>query len=554
MIALTIIALSGIAAGVGTIISKKRYDNKINKMASTDYVPIIVNGDAMQTELDTFERFQKNLLQVRTNLNNVDVPITESLSKNDDGDSAMKKLSRFFDKHSIACAGTEAFVLNVLPHVQVIDSLSAAATFLTGTVKNSVQQGVHTLAEHWSFDNGTDILHNFAPALKMLAKGIEHGGHINYAKLFGEASGAKDAIKASVSSLKDSAHEAIGADSFHNITDNLTDFGDVASVDSIDPSGFDVSSSAHVPIITIGISAFREIGLLCDEKTDGLTALKNLSLDVAGTGAGGLLGGKAGAAIGTLICPGIGTLIGGLLGSVGGAMGGRSITNNIKQKPLRDAIDAYQRKIDQMKRETGARSKEMYDDISSYAEERRNEFQDKRDSPMPVNASKDIVLGIAMSLFTILNDYIESMEKSLKKMKNSIWYSEEKHGEILETFTEQIYYIRRQMPSRSMLTSEPSKAIKCLNEVRVPESTNVKKYVNQYARSVDEFKKLNDTNNSSLLTWIYSVAFFYKQMMNSIATYSNEKMELFNRFVESWKANLKPYESAVNVEKDKLGL
>ncbi len=552
MIALTIIALSGIAVGVGTIISKKRFESKIKNISACEYVAVVNSGDAMQKEIDNFERFRQNLLEVKSNLQTVDVPTLDCASSNDDRNSASEKLSRFYEKHSLACVGTEALILNVLPHIQVIDSLSAAATFLSGAVKNSVQHGAHALAEHFSFDNGADVLHNFAPALKTLAKGI-HDGHINYAKLFGEISGAKDAIKASMSSLKDSVHEAISTDSLHNIAENMTDFGDIASADTLDPSSFDVSSSAHIPIITIGISSLREIRLLYNEKTDGSTALKNIGLDVTGTGVGSALGAKAGALIGTAICPGIGTAIGGLLGSIGGAIAGRKTSNHIKEKPWRDAVDALNSKKDQMNREIDARSKQMLDDINGYTVARRNEFQDKRDENIPVNANKDIVVGIAISLFNILNDYIERMEKSLNKMKKSIWYSERKHCAIIEDFSDQIEFMKCAMPSRAMLSSEPQKAIKSLNAVEVPTFKKCEKYIKQYNHSVNEFKKLNDTNNSTLLAWMYSIAFSYQQMMNSIASYTNEKMESFNGFVETCKENLKPYKSAVDVEKDKLG-
>ena len=334
MIALTIIALSGLIGGIGVVVSKKRYDNKIKAIISDKSIAITSpNCEAVDFEKQTniFTKFQSNLAKVESNIKEIDLPVAEKTSGNDNGDSAMEKINAFFQKHNLACAGVEAFILNALPHDQVIDSLNSAAIFVSGAVKDSLHHGVNALAEHWSFDNGCDVLEHFKPALKTLAKGIAHH-NINWEKFLLDASGAKDAIGATAGSLKDSAHEIINTDSIHNVTESLTHIGDVGGIDSFDPSTLDFSSSAHIPIITIGISTFREMRLLLDEKTDGLTSKKNVSLDVAGTGGVGFLGAKAGALIGTAICPGIGTAIGGLLGSIGGAIGGRALTTSNKSR------------------------------------------------------------------------------------------------------------------------------------------------------------------------------------------------------------------------------
>jgi len=557
MVVLTIIALSGLVGGIGVVISKKKYDNKIKAIISDKSIAITSpNCEAVDFESQTnaFTKFQLNLAKVESNIKEIDLPIAEKPSSNDYGDSVMEKLNAFFQKHNLACAGVEAFILNALPHDQVINSVNSAASFVSGAVKDSLHHGANVLAEHWSFDNGHDVLEHFKPALKTLAKGIAHH-NINWEKLLFDASGAKDAITASVGSLNDSAHEIINTDSIHNVTESLTHIGDAGGIDSFDPSNLDVSSSAHIPIITIGISSFREINLLLDEKTDGLTSLKNVGLDVAGTGGGGFLGAKAGALIGTAICPGIGTAIGGLLGSIGGAIGGRAITNNIKQKPLRDAIDAYQSQIDAMKQDTTSKSRNMLNEISNYSEKRRAEFLHKRNEKIPVNASESIVRSMALTLFEVFKDYIKQLEKGLKKIKNSFWYSGKKHEETLEIYTLRIECLKKQVfACQNFLEVQPVKAINRLNDIQIPEYKASNAFIKKNDRMLMEFKKLNDSNNSALLVWAYSISSYYQKMMNDIAKFSNVQMESFNSCVENWKKQLKGYENQVNVEKDKLGL
>ena len=106
-----------------------------------------------------------------------------------------------------------------------------------------------------------------------------------------------------------------------------------------------------IPLITLALSSYREIKLLKNHDTDTSNALKNIGLDVAGTGGGGAAGAMAGAALGSTIVPVIGTAIGAIAGGILGAIGGRKASNAVKEKPFRDALQAYE--------ETQNKAKEM---------------------------------------------------------------------------------------------------------------------------------------------------------------------------------------------------
>lgn len=98
----------------------------------------------------------------------------------------------------------------------------------------------------------------------------------------------------------------------------------------------------HLPFITMALSGIREFDLLLSGKTDFASAAKNAALDATGTGVGGALGAKAGAGIGTIIWPGVGTAIGGIAGAIFGAIRGRRLTGDIKQRPFKEAVSAYE--------------------------------------------------------------------------------------------------------------------------------------------------------------------------------------------------------------------
>jgi uncharacterized membrane protein len=98
----------------------------------------------------------------------------------------------------------------------------------------------------------------------------------------------------------------------------------------------------HLPFITMALSGIREFDLLVSGKTDFASAAKNAALDAMGTGVGGAVGAHAGAGIGTIICPGVGTVIGGIAGAIFGAIKGRKLTGDIKQRPFKEAVSAYE--------------------------------------------------------------------------------------------------------------------------------------------------------------------------------------------------------------------
>ncbi len=93
----------------------------------------------------------------------------------------------------------------------------------------------------------------------------------------------------------------------------------------------------NFPWVALALSGWREGSLLKRGMTEPAVALKNMSLDLAGTGGGAWLGAKTGAGIGSLVGP-VGTAIGALLGGIGGALLGRKVTSDIKAAPYKTAL------------------------------------------------------------------------------------------------------------------------------------------------------------------------------------------------------------------------
>ncbi len=123
-----IIATVCVAAGVGTgvFISKKRFDTNLADAENKSTSTVGAEG-SLSHEIDRYEQLKLNLVKVKKNIDNLDIPTPEPLSSWDDADSSLNKLSKFFEKHSKSTAGTEAFILSILPVSQTGEALCAFA-------------------------------------------------------------------------------------------------------------------------------------------------------------------------------------------------------------------------------------------------------------------------------------------------------------------------------------------------------------------------------------------------------------------------------------------
>lgn len=101
-----------------------------------------------------------------------------------------------------------------------------------------------------------------------------------------------------------------------------------------------VTPEFHFPIITFGLSSWREAKLLWDEKTTLQRALLHVGLDVAGVGTGGFAGLTAGAAIGSIF-PGAGTVIGAFVGGIVGGISGKLGATTIRMHAFKSAAEKY---------------------------------------------------------------------------------------------------------------------------------------------------------------------------------------------------------------------
>lgn len=543
-----------IAIVTGLLISRHRFKTKIQNLSKNASAE---NEESIQLskELSRIDELKRNLVTVQRNVESLDFPLPEQLSKFDTTQTTLNKLSAFLEKHNLAVAGSEQVILSVLPVSQIGQSLSSMCEVLPsklgekifGDAFASLKDGIHS-------DSVTDFLDKFIHgashlshnALHSMSMACEHHNYFSAAFTpiksgLIEATGMSDAGHNIVHSIQN-----LGSDMF-NAVETCSSVGDLASTTDFDVTG-------HVPVITIALSSFREYQLLAADKTNVIVSLKNISLDAIGTGGGAVAGAKAGALIGSAFTP-IGTIIGALIGGVIGGICGRSITNKIKLIPLKNAIKKYEINYNQMKSETETQSKQALSAIRNVAEKQRESFKkSKLLHDMPIADTSNVVSLIALSIYKCIVDETIKMKSKANKLRKSIWYSKKKHGMVISTYEKTADDILAQMPLADKIQNDPKSALNILIRLNIPTYTEHEAFQKKIAECRNELKELNDKNDSSLLMWSYMVNNLYKKTLNDIAAHSNEQMKSLDKLFSTWKKTMDKLSSKVEKEKGRLGL
>lgn len=542
------------AVGYGTMKSRSKFYNKVDNL-NVQSQHSDIDSSTMKEELSRIDELKRNLAKAQRNIENLDIPTPESLSSFDNTQSSLDKISRFYEKHNLAVAGSEQLIYSILPISQVGQSLSAMAEVLPHDIGNAIfGDALSSLKDGIHPDSAGDFLEKFI-------HGFGHLSHTAHASV-AQALEHHNYFSAAFTPIKSGLMEAVGInDAGHNILSSLHDIGgemasaaeSCTSVGEL-TSATDFDITGHVPVVTIALSSFREFKLLSSDKTNFISSLKNISLDAAGAGVGAAAGAKAGAVAGSFFGP-IGTIIGGAIGAVGGAMGGRAITNKVKMIPLNNAIEAYETNYHVMKRETESSSKNTLTQISHYAGSKRSEFKDSQLlSNPPIANTKDVVSKIALALYQCIVDETIKMKIYAQELRKSVWYSSEKHEEMIAEYERGTEKLLSQLPPVESISQTPNKALDALMRVEIPTFEGSKAFAKKYEECHKELKELNDKNDSSILMWSYMINNLYNKTLNDIAQFSNTQMEALNRVFNSWKQKMDSLLNAIEKEKGKLGL
>ncbi len=553
MLIIFAITLVLLGISIGCIISKRRFDKTLSDIKDYDECND-VDSSHLENEIDRIEELQNNLLDIKANIEELDIPTPESVSYYDTAQSSLNKISRFFEEHSLKSVGAEQFILSVLPTSQIGQSIRALSDVLPPDITNAVFG---------------DALHSIRDSIysipqQGLERFVEGMGHLSPAQMASIAHRLEhhQISSAIMTPIKSGLMETVGIhDATKDIANSLCNIGHDVSTSLESSSSIteltdasDIDFTGHIPVITIAISSFREIQLLSSDKTDYITSLKNIVLDATGASVGGVAGAKAGALAGGFIGP-IGAVVGGIIGGIGGALAGRYATNKVKMIPLKNAIEAYKNSYETMRQETNNSCKETLSSIKSYAESKHYEFRGAELlNNVPITDTSSIVVQIAIALYQFLLNEICEMKMGVTKLKSSFWYSEGKYGDIVDNYLSMIDDIETQLPSLDIIQYDPTVIVSTLTSIKLPNRKVKFSFQSKINDCYDELKMINDKNDSNVLVWSYMINNLYQKTLNDIADYSNNKMKMLNNLFEKWRIHLGDLEKTIEKEKGKLGL
>lgn len=544
-----------VAVGYGTIRSRSKFNGKVENLNDqTQYDEF--DASVLNEELSRIDELKRNLAKTQKNIEKLDIPTPESLSRYDNTQSSLDKISKFYEKHNLAVAGTEQLIYSILPISQVGQSLSAMAAVLPHDIGNAIfGDALSSLKEGIHPDSAGEFLDKFMHGFGNLS----HTAHLSVARALEH----HNYFGVAFTPIKSGLMEAVGInDAGHSILDSLHDIGgemasaaeSCTSVGEL-TSATDFDITGHVPVITIAMSSFREFKLLSSDKTDFKSSLKNISLDTAGTLVGGAGGAKGGALLGGVLFGPAGAIIGGLFGGLFGGLTGRHITNNVKRIPLNNAIEAYETNYHVMKRETEDSSKNTLSQITNYANNKRSEFKDSQLlSTPPIAGTQDVVSKISLALYQCIVDETIKMKSYAQELRKSVWYSSKKHEAMITEYERGAEMLLDQLPPVESISETPNKALDALMKIEIPTFEGSKALAKKYEECHKELKELNDKNDSSILMWSYMINNLYNKTLNDIAQFSNTQMENLNGIFNSWKIKMDSLMDAIEKEKGKLGL
>lgn len=517
-------------------------------------------------EIENYESTSNTIREVEEKVKKLPFPIPSSPDDRETGEDIIGKLISLMDKNPLAFVGMEQFILSVFPSEQIGNFTFHALETITTHSSQAVMENIASLkasltegiANFQDPDKIIECLKNFGSYylyddnhvlhLHMLIETAHESGWKAVGS-FLEHTTVHDFLQPMMNydqHISEIAHSWI-----HHASGTFSEIGSFDFDLGIDPTG-------HFPFITLFVSGTREIRLISSNKTSIENSLKNVLLDVGGTGLGALGGAKAGAIIGGSIgsfFPGLGNVvgasIGGLLGGIAGAMGGRKITNNIKRRELDLAISNYYSDFNRMLAETKSCSIESVEQVRSMAIRKQQEFVTGLPAAPHFDHSKPEIIAIAQKLITSLKDDLHHYEQQLSTLKNSNFSSKSKYSKIIQEIDMELDGINSQIPSDQEINEDPIQSL--YNILDIPFLRN-KKFHHELPVLLQYVKELIRKHRAMMILWGMNAGTLYKKLIGDIGLELNAQADNYNKKCLDWKHSLDQREKLVQMEKEKLGM
>lgn len=529
------------------------------------YYPLKFTFDSdLQSEflrqIGYYEQLKKSSVQVEEKIQLLSFPYPQDITDSDSQEIVFNKLFNVINKESLAFVGKAQFILSVFPIDKIPGLLTCMYENIPTHTSQAVAENIASIQTIWA--EGIISLQSEEMIKCINDVSLSVGEYLNNSESYDQLQ--TGFIDFDVDALSSSfLNEYLIADAPHpsgNLFQHLKEITDAWAHHSTQASqaiydhwvnDFDADFSFHFPFIALIFSGYREANLLIENKTTFDNSLKNISLDILGSGLGAWGGSQLGVAIGTAIFPGIGSVIGGLLGGVFGAMGGRYLTREVKYIPLKNAVSDYQLSYENtlfnIKNLATVSVKEMQK-ISNLNQVKYIDNVVNSPKLDPKNFEID---QICNSLSNQLIGDILEYERSIYWLKKSLFAKLPKFKRRLREIDFQILNLKKRIPNKSQITQNPIASLRLLIGLAY---FDIGVYKSLLLNSVEDLKNANSRFATVLFLWVSNCEIEYnKGVEETLKAFEIPSTNFSNKCAE-WKNELKYKEGIVKTERGKLGI
>ena len=517
-----------------------------------------------QSVIDDYYQIKESSEEIEENSDAYQVPVFYSPSDSEDSEQVLSRVAKFIDKNSPAFAGTEQAILSLIPPEKVGVVILKASEVITehiGEAKLEMAQQLKEMAATASQEVYTNNLSDLAvECIKNYYSGlVEYAEKIIH---FDQPISVFFLVSNEFKGLLFNFHAVSrGLDPIFHLNDTfLPQIKNIASEHSkeiFSTVGGDISAefteidpSGHFPFVTVLVSGFREVKLLDKGKTEVEDAIKNISLDLAGSGLGGFAGAKGGALIGSAILPGIGTAVGGLLGGVIGAVAGRSVSNGIKYEDYEDAKASYERLCSEWSTVHSSTVKQMGENINDHSSKCAGNYQEEQPEFPAFDKVDRNVIRICETLIEKINEDLEMIEQKLTPILRTESKASERLNSEIERIDQKTSEIRKRLPNDVAIFHSP---IDALQRILVIPTLKDSQFQSSKLQCVNELDESIKVYCASSLTWSYQKVSAFKKAMYSITDNIQKESDAYLSLVEDWKSRIRYRENNLKTEAGKVG-
>jgi len=512
-------------------------------------------------EISAYNSFDSRSKEAENNILDLEFPIPQTPNQNGSASKIITDLTGQIDLKSEFFSGSQHIILAVLPPEFIVETITFLANDLAEHSSQAAAETIISIKD--GFLNGVDNLSDPDVLLQCaekffaeIAKHLSNPENLEALELAYAASGMSGAVLSVVGPLT----ILKSFDPAFHYSENLKHVGEIFKNHAVDVTNdfsdfttdnYEFDPTPHVPWFTIIFSSAKEIRLLSQNKTDVETSIKNIVLDITGTGLGTLFGSLGFSILGDLLFPGLGTGLTLLIGGAAGGYGGRKVTNKLKRIALNDAVDDFKTCSSNMEYSLKIIATDGTNKVREMATETYILFLEKIGHAPKVDPNHE---EIGRILFEIANDRrkkLRDVKIQIRELKTSVFSRLPKYRRIIKSLDSLIFDLEKDLPNPSVRCTY---FIQALENVINGSFIVDDEHVRLMTRKLENLRNINADLSGSLVRYTANAAKEYQIAYSKIVDEVVNQIEVYKTANKQWQSKLEYKLKSVRTEQDKLDI